>query len=38
MELYIADYLAIGVVPVAYSFEELLETTPDVYSLKRDKK
>lgn len=38
LESYIADCLATCVLPVAYSFDKLLETTSDVYSLKRKRK
>lgn len=34
LESYITDHLATGVMPVAYSFEELQDSTPDPYSLK----
>lgn len=35
MESYIVDCLTTNVAPIAYSYNELPETTPDVYSLKR---
>lgn len=38
MESYIAYCLETGVTLVSYSFNELLETTQDIYCLKRKKK
>lgn len=38
MESYIANYLATCVTPIAYSFEGLPETGPNLYSLKRKRK
>ena len=38
LESYIADSLATYVAPITYSFDEILETAPDVYSLKRKRK